>query len=75
MEKKIYCLIGERCKRVTFSSREHTCDVQIVRDRLFEISNDDSLLQSMMHNKTIILQKCDPDRNNKFCDIEEEEEI
>ncbi|KYN00714.1 hypothetical protein ALC62_08506 [Cyphomyrmex costatus] len=56
MKKKIYCLIGERCKRVTFSSRENISDVEIVRDRLFEISNDDSLLQSMIHNKIIILQ-------------------
>ncbi|KYQ53192.1 hypothetical protein ALC60_07923 [Trachymyrmex zeteki] len=66
MEKKIYCLIGERCKRITFSS--------LVHDGLIEINNNDSLLQSMINNKIIILQKVDCGRN-KFCDIEEDEEI
>lgn len=75
MEKKIYCLIGERCKRITFSSQEHIPDVQAVRDRLIEVSNNDILLQSMIKNKIIILQKFDPDRNNKLCDIEEDDKI
>ena len=73
MEKKIYCAIGQRCKRITFLSQKHIPDVQIVRDRLIEASNNDIVLQSMMKNKIIILQKID--KNDKLCDIEEDEEI
>jgi len=75
MEKKVYCLIGERCKRITFSSQKHIPDVQVIRDRLIEVSNNDILLQSMINNKIIVLQKFDPDRNDKLCDIEEDDEI
>lgn len=29
----------------------------------------------MLNNKSIVLQKNDPDRNNKLCDIEDDEDI
>jgi len=75
MEKKVYCLIGERCKRITFSSTNYISDAQIVRATLIEASSNDIVLQSMLKNKEIILQKFDTDRNNKLCDVEEDDEI
>lgn len=75
MEKKVYCVIGERCKRITFSSKNSISDVKIVRDALIKACNNDVVLRSMINNKEIILQKIDADRNNKLCDIEEDDEI
>lgn len=75
MEKKVYCLIGERCKCIKFSSQSHISDAQIVRCRLVEAATTDIVLQTMINNKMLILQKCGPDRNNKFCDIEDDDEI
>jgi len=39
---------------------------------LIEVNSNDILLQSMINKKIIVLQKFDPDRNNKLCDIEED---
>lgn len=75
MEKTVYCLIGERCKRITFISQSNIPDVQIIRNRLIEVSNNDISLRSIINNKIIILQKFDRDRNDKLTDIEEDDEI
>ncbi|XP_025997042.1 uncharacterized protein LOC105204165 isoform X3 [Solenopsis invicta] len=75
MEKKVYCVIGERCKRITFSSNNFISDVKIVRDAFIKACNNDVVLRSMINNKEIVLQKNDVDRNNKLCDIEEDDEI
>lgn len=75
MEKKVYYIIGERCKRITFSSKNSLSDVKMVRDALIKACNNDVVLQSMMNNKEIVLQKIDADRDNKLCDIEEDEVI
>lgn len=75
MEKKVYCLIGERCKSIKFSSRNGISDAQIVHDRLLEVAKNDVVLQTMIQNKIVIFQKHDPDRNNKLCDIEDDDEI
>lgn len=40
-----------------------------------EAPKNDVMLRSMINNKMIVLQKYDPDRNNKLCDIEDEDEI
>lgn len=75
MEKKVYCLIDERCKCIKFSSRNDVPDVQIVWDCMMKVAKNDIVLQTMISNKIIVLQKCDPDRNNKLCDIEDDDEI
>lgn len=75
MEKTVYCLLGERCKRITFTSEFNVSDVQIIRNRLVEVSNNDITLRSLINNKIIILQKFDRDRNNKLTDIEEDDDI
>lgn len=75
MEKTVYCLIGERCKRITFTSQSNIPDVRIIRNRLIEVSNNDVSLQSIINNKIIILQKFDRDRNDKLTDIEEDDDI
>lgn len=75
MEKKVFCLIGERCKCITFSSRNHISDVKIVRDRLVEAAKNDIVSQTMLNNKMLVLQKYNSDRNNKLCDIEDDDEI
>lgn len=71
----MYCVIGERCKRITFSSNNFISDVKIVRDAFIKACNNDVVLRSMINNKEIVLQKNDVDRNNKLCDIEEDDEI
>ncbi|KAL0108675.1 hypothetical protein PUN28_015271 [Cardiocondyla obscurior] len=64
MEKKVYCIIGERCKRVIFKSNNPIRDVTILREKLNQICNNDALLQSKIKNKEFILRNVDIDIAN-----------
>lgn len=75
MEKTVYCLIANRCKRIKFMSETNISDVQVIRRKLQEASKIDDILRIMLQQKMISLQKPDPDRENKLCDIEDDEEI
>lgn len=75
MEKKVYCLIESRCKCIKFTPEENVSEIEIIRRKLKEASKTDNVLNMMLRQKMIILQKPDPDRDNKLCDLEDDEEI
>ncbi|XP_026478144.1 uncharacterized protein LOC113384611 [Ctenocephalides felis] len=75
MEKKVYCLIGERCKCIKYTVNEQVSDVNMIRRCLDEARRNDHILDMMLFNKYIVLQKRDIDRNNQFCDIEEDDVV
>lgn len=75
MEKKVYCLIEGRCKCIKFMPEENTSEIEIIRRKLKEASKTDNVLNMMLQQKMIILQKPDPDRDNKLCDLEDNDEV
>lgn len=75
MEKKVYCIFGERCKCIRYVNQPNETDVAAINRALLESTAKDALLLAMMKGKSIVLQKRDPDRNNRLCDIDDDEEI
>lgn len=75
MEKKVYCLIGERCKCIKYVPHSDISDVENIRRSLLHASKSDAVLNFMLKDKYIVFQKRNPDRDNKLCDIEDDEEI
>lgn len=75
MEKKIYCVIGERCKCIKYTVNKQVSDVKMIRRCLDEACTTDLMLNMMMCDKYVILQKKDSDRNNQLRDIEDDEEV
>lgn len=75
MEKKVYCLIENRCKCIKFTPQRNVSEVEVIRYKLLEACKTDTALDMMLKNQMIILQKVDPDRGNKLCDIEDDDEI
>lgn len=75
MEKKVYCLIEGRCKCIKFTAVENVSESEIIRRKLKEASKTDNVLNMMLQQKMIILQRPDPDRDNKLCDLEDDDEI
>ncbi|XP_024868242.1 uncharacterized protein LOC112452334 [Temnothorax curvispinosus] len=75
MEKKVYCVFGERCKCIRYVKQSNEKDVAAVKRALLESTATDTLLLAMMKGKSIVLQKQDPDRNNRLRDIDDDEDI
>lgn len=75
MEKKIYCLLEGRCKCIKFTPEENVSEIEVIRRKLKEASKTDNVLNIMLQRKMIILQKPDPDRDNKLCDLEDDDEV
>ena len=73
MQKEVYCLIGQRCKCIKYMQAENVSDATSIREALKKASKTDGLLSQAMCGKGIILQKCLPHRNNRLCDLEEED--
>jgi len=75
MEKKVYYLIEGRCKCIKFTPEKNVSEVEIIRNKLQEVRKTDNVLNMMLQQKMIILQRPDPDRDNKLCDLEDDDEI
>ncbi|XP_036151089.1 uncharacterized protein LOC105840437 isoform X2 [Monomorium pharaonis] len=75
MEKKVYCVFGERCKCIRYVKSPNETDVHAVLRSLTKASDTDAVLKAIMRDKYIILQKPDPDRNNRLYDIDYDTEI
>lgn len=73
--KKVYRVIGERCKIVKFIPNGTIPDVQTVRQSLLEACKTDVILSDTMLNKHVILQIKDVDRNGQLRDIEDNDII
>jgi len=74
MEKKVYCALGQQCKCIKFVSEEGLSDVDIIRRKIKDICMRDKSLNITMHNKTIVIQMKDSDKD-VWCDVEENEDI
>lgn len=71
----MYCLIKGRCKCIKFTPEENVSEVEIIRHKLKEASKTDNVLNMLLQQKMTIFQKPDPDRDNKLCDLEDDDEI
>lgn len=74
MERKVFCIIGERYKCVKFIKEKHLSDAECLRRALTKARASDNILDNMMNGKEIVLQKAIP-RKSRFCDIDEDDEI
>lgn len=75
MNKKVFCVIGERCKAIRYTKTASVSDLEAICRSLESASKTNILLQSMIEGKSIVLQRMDPDRNNQWCDIEDDDEV
>lgn len=75
MEKKVYCAFGKRCKCIRYVKQSSETDVTAIKRALLEATSSDALLLATIKGKSIVLQKQDPDRNNRLCDIDDDEDI
>jgi len=75
MEKKVYCLIEGRCKCIKFTPQKNISEIEIICNKLQEVRKTDNVLNMMLQQKMIILQRPDPDRDNKLCDLENDDKI
>lgn len=73
MEKKVFCLIEGRCKSVRYKSDSNLSDIETIKQRLLDAAKIDKVLMEMLKDKMMVLQRPDPDRNNKLCDIEDDD--
>lgn len=74
MERKIFCIIGERYKCVKFVKENHLSDAECLRQALGKARASDYILDNMMKGKGIVLQRVIPGKS-RVCDIEEDDEI
>lgn len=74
MEKTIYCKIGERRKKIKYTYNTVKSDIESATDKIREVCRNDPLLQKIVENRAIILQRWLEDKNF-LCDFEPEEEI
>lgn len=71
----MYYLIENRCKCIKFAPQGNVSEVEIIRRKLLEACKTDAALDTMLEHQIIILQRPDPDRANKLCDIEADDKI
>lgn len=74
MEKTVYCSVGERSKRIKFTSRSGSSDLQCIRQALKNVSEKDAMLRPMMRGKFLILERMDPNIN-RLCEIEDDDDV
>ncbi|EZA49869.1 hypothetical protein X777_11750 [Ooceraea biroi] len=60
---------------IRYINQPNETDVAAVSRALLASAATDPLLLATMKGKSIVLQKRDPDRNNRLCDIDDNEEI
>lgn len=74
MKKNVYCLIHLRRKCIKYVAKDNVSELKIIRESLTAACKTDAVLSAMMKGKMIILQKVDPNRENEWIDIEEDDD-
>lgn len=74
MEKKVFCIIGKRCKVIKFVKGNRKSDYQVILEKLTLSSHNDLHLSALIKNNTLILQRKDPDRDD-WCDMDDNDNV